>query len=656
VIDERERAGLASAGSVEVSVLGGGKGAFPAGTTVADALAALGVVDGEGEDRLLGADCEGRVLELFHPLGESVTLRPLTFRDPRGRLILRHTAAHTLAQATKRLWPATRLGTGPATEDGFFYDMEAPEPIGTEALAALDREMRDIVAADYRVVRKVIDRDEAVALFEAREEPYKIELIRALPDGETVTVYTQGEFVDLCRGPHVPSTGYVDALRLESAAGAYWRGDEHRPMLQRVHGTAFPTQAALDAHDARLEEARQRDHRKLGRELELFSLLEEAPGSPFWLPKGVVMVNLLTGLMRRMQELRGYQELLTPQLLSSALWKRSGHWDHYRENMFVTQTEDGEFALKPMNCPAAFALYSQGLHSYRDLPLRYADFGGLHRNERSGTLHGLLRTRAFVQDDAHLFVTPEGLEAEVGNVLQLVSDVYAIFGLKYDVELSTRPANSMGSDELWERAEAALRSALVARGLPYVVNPGDGAFYGPKIDIHVEDSLGRRWQCGTVQVDFQMPERFELEYVGADGARHRPVVIHRAILGSIGRFTGVLIEHFAGAFPTWLAPVQVRVLPVAERHTEIAHALADLLRQRRLRPEVVDAQEKLGRRIRQAAMDKVPFVAVIGDRETETREVSLRERGGADLGAVAWEALAERLEAASTVDGAGRLW
>ena len=426
-------------------------------------------------------------------------------------------------------------------------------------------------------------------------------------------------------------------------------------MLQRVYGTAFPTEAALTRHAALVEEAKLRDHRRLGRDLGLFMFLEEAPGSAFWLPKGVSVLNLLTALMRRMQELRGYEELRTPQLLSSALWHRSGHWDHYRENMFVARTEDGEFALKPMNCPAAFTLYGQGLHSYRELPIRYMDFGGLHRNERSGTLHGLMRARAFTQDDAHLFVTPEGITDEIKNVLDLIADVYAIFGLRYHLELSTRPENAMGSPDLWERAETGLRLALEAAGLPYATSPGEGAFYGPKIDLHVEDSLGRRWQCGTVQLDFNMPERFELEYVGGDGLRHRPVIIHRAILGSLERFTGILIEHYGGSFPIWLAPVQVRLLPVADRHVQAAFAVLDALRRAGLRAEVAGADEKLGRRIRQGEVDKVPYMAILGDREAEDGSVSLRARGQGDLGSVQVDDLVERLLAESTVDGVGRL-
>lgn len=640
---------------IRVELLGGGMVQVPAQTTVGDALLQLGVHGGEGDGRLLAAEAGAGVLELFRTIDADTTLRPLTFEDPRGRLVLRHTAAHTLAQAVKRLWPQSRLGTGPATEDGFFYDVETPEPIGPDQLQMLCAEMRAIVRADYPIVRKVIDRDEALALFLAREEPYKAELIRALGPEATVTVYTQGEFVDLCRGPHVPSTGYVGALDLTSVAGAYWRGDEARPMLQRVHGTAFPTDESLSRHLAQVEEARLRDHRKLGRELGLFTFLDEAPGSPFWLPKGVALYNTLMALMRRMQQMRGYDELRTPQLLTAALWQRSGHWDHYRENMFVAATDDGQFAIKPMNCPAAFLVYGQGLHSYRELPLRYMDFGGLHRNERSGTLHGLLRTRNFVQDDAHLFVTPEGIGDEIGKVLDLVRDTYAIFGLRYHLELSTRPEHSLGSDELWQRAEEGLRDALRAAGMPYALNPGDGAFYGPKIDVHVEDSLGRRWQVGTIQLDFQMPERFGLEYVGPDGLRHRPVVIHRAILGSLERFTGVLVEHFAGAFPTWLAPVQVRILPVADRHGEAAAALASLCRWQGLRPEVAGPEEKLGRRIRQAEVDKVPYMAVVGDREAEAGEASLRGRGQGDLGVLAWQALADRLLGECTIDGVGRL-
>lgn len=642
--------------AVRFALQDGREAGIPAGTTLRSALESMGVELGSGTQRVLGAESGGRILELSRPVQGDAVARPLTFEDPRGQRILRHTAAHVLAQAVKRLVPGARLGTGPATEDGFFYDIEFPEPVGPEFLPTLEAEMRKIAEEDLPVVRREIAREEGLALFRTLQEPFKVELIENLPEEAPLSVYTQGEFTDLCRGPHVPSTGYLGALRLLSVAGAYWHGDESKPMLTRVYGTAFPDAVSLAAYLDRVEEAKKRDHRKLGKELGLFTFLEEAPGIPFWLPRGVAMIRLLEGLMRRLQTAQGYQEVRTPQLMTAALWQRSGHWDHYRENMFVATTEDGEMAVKPMNCPGAVLLYGQGLHSYRELPLRLMDFGGLHRNERSGTLHGLLRTRNFVQDDAHIFVTPEGIGSEIARVLDLVDRVYGIFGLRYHLELSTRPENSMGEDALWQRAEAALQEALAGLGKDYAVNPGDGAFYGPKIDVHVEDSLGRRWQCGTVQLDFQLPERFALEYVASDGQRHRPVMIHRAILGSLERFSGVLVEHFAGSFPVWLAPVQVAILPVAERHLETAKELETQMLRHSVRAEVKGADEKLGRRIRAAEMEKMPYMAVIGDREVESQTVSLRKRGEGDLGSVTFGALAERLKAESSVDGVGRLW
>ena len=647
----RQKAG----GSVRIALQDGREVTLPASTSLEDTLHVLHVPLGTGSDRVLGADAGGRIMELRRPVGADTVLRPLTFEDPRGQRILRHTAAHMLAQAVKRIMPEAYLGTGPATDDGFFYDIQFPTAVGPEMLPLLEAEMRKIAAEDLPVARREISREEALTLFQERGEPFKLELIENLPEGTPLSVYTQGEFTDLCRGPHVPSTGYVGALRLLSVAGAYWHGDESKPMLSRVYGTAFPDEASLDAYLERVEEAKKRDHRKLGRELGLFTFMEEAPGIPFWLPRGVAMIRLLEGLMRRLQTAEGYREVRTPQLMTAALWQRSGHWDHYRENMFVATTEDGEMVIKPMNCPGAVLLFSQGLHSYRELPLRLMDFGGLHRNERSGTLHGLLRTRNFVQDDAHIFVTPDGIGPEIARVLDLIDRVYAIFGLRYHLELSTRPENSMGDDSLWERAEAALTEALSALGRAYAVNPGDGAFYGPKIDVHVEDSLGRRWQCGTVQLDFQLPERFSLEYVGPDGMRHRPIMIHRAILGTLERFSGVLVEHFAGSFPVWLAPAQIAILPVAERHEETARALESRLLWQNLRPEVKTADEKLGRRIRAAELEKIPYMAVIGDRELESGSVSLRRRGEGDLGSVSFEALGERLQAESSVDGVGRL-
>jgi threonyl-tRNA synthetase len=637
---------------IEVMAAGGSAQHLPDGITVGEALSRLGVSEGA-----VAAEAEGQTLELTAalPARERLLIRPLTFDDPRGRLVPRHTGAHILAQAVKRLWPQTKLGTGPATEDGFHYDMLTPEPLGAEDLPKVEAEMRRIVAEALPVERAVVSRDEARRLFEERQEPFKLELIRDLPPDAVVSVYRQGEFVDLCRGPHVPNTRDVGVVRVLGTAGAYWRGDESRPMLQRIYGTAFPTEEALALHLERLEEARRRDHRRLGRELSLFAFADEAPGFPFYLPNGTVVLNLLEALMRRLQALDGYQEVRTPQILPRQLWERSGHWEVYRDNMYTTHTPDGEFAIKPMNCPGAIWVFAQGLHSYRDLPLRLAEFGRDHRLERSGTLHGLMRSREVLQDDAHLFVTPEGLGAEMGRVLDLVDRVYRLFGLSYRVELSTRPEKFIGDPALWQEAERQLAEVLADRGQPYALNPGDGAFYGPKIDLHVEDSLGRHWQCGTVQLDFQQPERFDLTYVGPDGGRHRPVIIHRAIMGSLNRFMGILVEHYAGALPPWLAPVQVRILPVADRHEEAAQAAARALREAGLRPEVSGAADKLGRRIRQAEVDRVPYMAVIGDREAQAGAVSLRGRGQGDLGTLAVAALSERLAAETRIDGVGLL-
>jgi threonyl-tRNA synthetase len=620
------------------------------GGTVLDALRRLGLDAGA-----VAAEAEGRTLELSAPLppGEELTLHPLTFEDPRGRLVPRHTGAHVLAQAVKRLWPETRLGTGPATEEGFHYDLLPPVPLGPEELARIEAEMRRIIAEDLPVVRQVVDREEARALFRARGEPFKLELIEGLPEGAVVTVYRQGEFVDLCRGPHVPSTGYVGVVRLTHVAGAYWRGDESRPMLQRVYGTAFPSEEALAQHLERLEEARRRDHRRLGRELGLFDFEEDAPGFPFYLPHGTVMLGLLEQLMRRLQVRAGYQEVRTPQILPQSLWQRSGHWEIYREHMYLTRVPEGEFAIKPMNCPGAVLIYRRELRSYRDLPLRLAEFGRDHRYERSGTLHGIMRAREILQDDAHLFTAPEDLGAEIGRVLDLVDRVYALFGLPYRVELSTRPEPFIGEIALWDQAEQALARVLEERGQPYAINPGDGAFYGPKIDFHVQDSLGRTWQCGTVQLDFQFPLRFDLTYVGADGGRHRPVMIHRAVLGSLNRFLGILVEHYGGSFPTWLSPVQVRLLPVAPRHLEAAERAADRLRAADLRPEVDRSDEKLGKKIRSAQLSRVPYMGVIGDREAEADAVALRTRQGEDLGPVPLEALIARLQGECRIDGVG---
>jgi threonyl-tRNA synthetase len=549
---------------------------------------------------------------------------------------LRHSTAHLMAQAVSELYPGTRLAIGPAIEDGFYYDFERHDPFGPEDLVRIEARMRELAAADHPFVREELSREEAIRYFESRGEPFKVEILRDLPAEVTrVSLYRQGGFVDLCRGPHVPSTGHLKAFRLLTSSGAYWRGDERRPMLQRIYGTAWHTQEELDRHLWRLEEAKRRDHRKLGRELDLFVFHDISPGAPFWLPHGMIVFRELERYSREMQDARGYQEISTPILVNRKLWEQSGHWEHYAENMFRVEAEEQTFSLKPMNCPESTFVYRHALRSYRDLPLRLAEMGRLHRNERSGTLTGLFRVRQFTQDDAHIYCRPDQLQEEITGVLELVRDFYATFRLEPMFRLATRPEKHLGTEEQWDRAEEALEAALKANGLPYVVKPRDGNFYGPKIDIHVEDVLGRDWQMATIQADLTMlPERFALEYVDADGHPKRPVAIHRAIFGSYERFIGILTEHFAGAFPTWLAPVQARVLPVSAKHGEYARAVFARLRAAGLRAELDDRSEKLGYRVREAQVQKVPYMAVVGEREAREGTVSLRKRGGEDLGAI----------------------
>lgn len=547
-------------------------------------------------------------------------------------MTLRHSAAHILAEAVKQLYPEVKLGIGPAIEDGFYYDFDRPEGFTPEDLERIERRMREIVTADEPFVRTEVSKAEAERLF--ANEPYKLELIREIPD-ETVTIYRQGTFADLCRGPHVQRTGQVRVFKLLSVAGAYWRGSEKNPMLQRIYGTAFPTQAELDEYLVFLEEARKRDHRRLGRELDLFSFHEEGPGFPFWHPKGMVVLNAVLDYWRRIHILHGYQEVRTPMILNEELWHRSGHWDTYRDNMYFTEIDEHTYAVKPMNCPGVMLIYKETLRSYRELPLKYAELGHVHRHEKSGVLHGLFRVRAFTQDDAHVFCTPDQAEAEIVKIIGLIQTIYAKFGFTdYRIELSTRPEKSIGTDEMWENAEKALHQALRSQGIEYAVNPGDGAFYGPKIDFHIRDSMGRSWQLGTIQLDFSMPERFELEYIGEDGKPHRPVMIHRAILGSIERFMGIIIEEYAGAFPLWLAPVQVVVLPIADRHVRYANDVAEKLTKFGLRVSVDARNEKTGFKIREAQVQKIPYMLVTGDREVEAGKVSVRQREAGDLGAM----------------------
>jgi threonyl-tRNA synthetase len=545
---------------------------------------------------------------------------------------IRHTASHIMAQAVTRLYPGVKLAIGPAIDNGFYYDFDTDTPITQEALSAIEAEMKKIIKENLQIRRFELPREEAKALM--KDQPYKLELIDELPEGEVISFYKQGEFVDLCAGPHLRYTSQLKAYKLINVTGAYWRGDEKNKMLQRVYGTAFENKDSLNAYLEALEEAKKRDHRKLGKELDLFMMVDEGPGFPFFLPKGMIIRNLLEDFWRQEHEKAGYEEIKTPIILNEALWHQSGHWDHYQDNMYFTTIDEGNYAVKPMNCPGGILAYKRRMWSYRDLPIRMAEMGLVHRHELSGTLHGLMRVRCFTQDDAHIYMLPEQIHDEVLNVIRLIDRIYKVFGFAYRVELSTRPENFMGEVEQWDVATEALRSALESYGCEYKVNEGDGAFYGPKIDFHLVDSIGRSWQCGTLQLDFQMPERFELEYVGVDGERHRPVMIHRAIYGSLERFIGILIEHYAGAFPLWLAPEQVRVLPITDRCHDYAMEVLEELRKKGIRAEMDTRNEKIGYKIREAQMQKLPLMLLIGDKEVEAKTVSVRDRVKGDLGAM----------------------
>lgn len=582
----------------------------------------------------LAAWVNGQTYDLSRPLWEGGKVQFLTFSDSAGRQVFRHSSAHLLAQAVKRLWPSAKLGTGPALEDGFYYDIWLPEPLTEADLPRIEAVMREIVAEDEPIVREELTREQALALFHERGESFKEEIVARIPDGTPISAYRQGEFIDLCSGPHLPRTGLIGALKLTQVSGAYWRGDEKNPMMTRIYGTSFPDLEGLDRHLAQIEEAKLRDHRKLGAQLDLFSFREEAPGFVFWHPKGHQVYRSLEDFSRRLQAVHGYQEVATPWIYRVGLWQRSGHWDHYRDNLFLIDREDDLMGVKPMNCPGHCLLFKEKTRSYRDLPWRVSEYSPLSRYERSGTLHGLMRVRGFHQDDAHLFVRPEQIREEMFGVLDLVDIVYHTFGMDYEVVLSTRPDDYMGELSLWERAEAELEGVLQSRGLKYQINPKDGAFYGPKLDVYAVDSLGRRWQCATVQLDFQMPEKFELEYIDQDGSAKRPVMIHRAIMGSIERFLGILVEHYAGAFPLWMAPVQVRILPISDKQHDYAHKVAMMLRQAGFRVEVDERNEKVGYKIREAQMAKVPEMLVVGGRDESQGTVSLRLRESGDQGAI----------------------
>ena len=568
-----------------------------------------------------------------------------TFENKTYRDTYRHTTSHILAQAMKRLYPEVKLAIGPAIEDGFYYDFDSPQPFTPEVLEKLEAEMRKICKEKLRLERFELPREEALKFMEERDEPYKVELINDLPEDAVISFYRQGEFVDLCAGPHLDSTGRVkgNASKLTSVTGAYWRGDSSRKMLQRIYGTCFPKKEELDAYLARIEEAKKRDHRKLGKELGLFTFMDEGPGFPFFLPNGMVLKNQLIDYWREIHKKAGYVEISTPIMLNQDLWHRSGHWDHYKDNMYTTVIDDVPFALKPMNCPGGMLVYKSEPHSYRDLPLRMAELGLVHRHEMSGALHGLFRVRCFTQDDAHIFMTPDQMKDEIKNVVKLFDEIYSTFGLTYQIELSTMPEDHMGDEKDWKFAEDTLQAAITEMGKDFIINAGDGAFYGPKLDFHLADSLGRTWQCGTIQLDFQMPERFDLEYVGEDGEKHRPVMIHRALLGSIERFIGVITEHFAGAFPAWLSPVQVKLLPVTDRAMDYAKNVAAQLDSQGFRVEVDGRNEKIGKKIREATLEKIPFMLVVGDRDMEAGTVSVRTRTGEDLGAMSLADFAAKL-------------
>ncbi len=565
------------------------------------------------------------------------------FTDKDGARTFRHTTSHILAQAVKRLYPDTKLAIGPAIEDGFYYDFEFKEPISSEDFAAIEKEMKKIVKERLPLERFTLSRDEAIAFMKERNEDYKVELIEDLPEDAVISFYRQGEFVDLCAGPHLDNTKYVKAIKLTSLAGAYWRGSEKNKMLTRIYGTSFPDKEQLKEYLDRIEEAKKRDHRKLGKELGIFTLMEEGPGFPFFLPKGMVLKNTLIDYWRKLHEREGYQEISTPIILNRKLWETSGHWDHYRDNMYTTVIDGEDYAVKPMNCPGGMLVYESEPHSYRALPLRIGELGLVHRHEKSGQLHGLMRVRCFTQDDAHIFMTREQITDEIKGVMRLIDEVYSRFGFSYHVELSTRPEDSMGSDEDWELATDALREALNETGRDYVVNEGDGAFYGPKIDFHLTDSLGRTWQCGTIQLDFQLPQRFEAEYMGADGEKHRPIMIHRVVYGSIERFIGILIEHYAGKFPVWLAPVQVKILPISEKFFGFGEEILKKLKDAGIRCEMDQRDEKIGYKIRSAQMEKVPYMLIVGQKEEETGTVSVRSRDDGDLGSQELDAFIQKV-------------
>ena len=628
--------------SIAITLPDGTVKEYQKGTTAGQIAESISA--GLGKNAVAGK-VDGKLVDLSYAIQASCDVEIVTLEGVEGLQLYRHSTAHVMAQAIKRVYgdKAVKLGIGPVIEDGFYYDIDIEKPLSSEDLAAIEAEMNKVIQENLPVKRREVSREEAAELFSQLEEPLKLELIRDLPEDAVITLYEQGEFIDLCRGPHLPSTGRIKAFKLQHVAGAYWRGNSDNKMLQRIYGTSFPKKAQLEEHLHLLEETKKRDHRKLGKELELFMFSEEAPGMPFYLPNGMTIRTELESFVRELQRQRDYEEVRTPFMMNNRLWEKSGHWEHYKENMYFSDVDDTTYALKPMNCPGHMLIFKNSLRSYRELPIRISEFGQVHRHEYSGALSGMMRVRTFCQDDAHLFVRPDQIEEEINRAIELIDHIYGVFGFEYKIELSTRPEDSMGSEELWNQAEQSLRSVLDSRSIPYRVNEGDGAFYGPKIDFHILDALKRSWQCGTIQLDFQMPEKFDLAYIGEDNQKHRPVVIHRAVYGSIDRFIGILTEHFSGAFPLWLAPVQVKLLPVSEKYIDYTLQVKQALAEAGIRTQVDSRNEKLGYKIREAGIAKVPYTFVLGENEKNAGTVALRKRGEGDLGSLAIREISQRI-------------
>ncbi len=614
----------------ELILKDGSKKEFADGISLAEAVKQL---SNSLAKKVLVAKVNGEVTDLREPITDGSTVEFLTFDDQAGKDTLRHTASHVMAQAIQHLFPGVKFAIGPSIENGFYYDLDTEHRFTQEDFPAIEAEMAKIVKENLPLTKEVVSREDALKLFKEAGQDYKVELIQDLPEDAEISLYRQGDFVDLCAGPHTASTGAVKAFKLQTVAGAYWRGDEHNKMLQRIYGTAFEKKSDLDDYLHMLEEAEKRDHRKLGKQLDLFSFHEEGPGFPFFHAKGMVLRKTLLKLWYELHDEAEYDEISTPTILSRHLWEQSGHWDHYRENMYFTTIDDEPYAIKPMNCPGGILVYKSNVHSYRDFPMRMAELGLVHRHELHGALHGLFRVRCFTQDDAHIFMLPSQMKQEISGVMDLIDKAYKIFGLDYHVELSTRPEDSMGSDEIWDLATKTLREVIEEKGVPFQINEGDGAFYGPKLDFHVKDSIGRTWQCGTIQLDMLMPERFDMTYIGEDGQKHRPVMVHRTVFGSVERFLGILIENYNGAFPVWLAPVQVKFLPISDKHLVYAKELRKKFKKMGIRVEVDESNEKIGYKIRKAQMEKVPYMAVIGDKEMESNTLSIRDRSKGDIGA-----------------------